>query len=124
MKEGKDLRKTIGSFFVVEIIVGVVCFYFFSPESLLYLGIVTVIELFTIAVVSGFVIVIINNEFELLPINDCKSLKGRMSIFLAIALFLIIFYFLQGFIPYRDPFTLAWLGGLNVGLMANIVCYS
>lgn len=127
MKKSKDLKKTIGSFFVTEIIIGLVCFYFLSPRSLLYFGLVTVtvIELFTIAVVSGFVIVIINNKFELWPINDCKVSKGRtISTFLAVGLFLFLFFLLQDFIPYRDLFTLGWLVAMNAYLMGTILCYS
>jgi|GEM_PF-2169320 len=124
MKKSNDLRKNIAYFFVGEMIFGVVCFYFLSPETPLYLEIVTVIEVFIIAVVSGFVIVIINNKFELLPINDCKSRRERRGIFPAAVLFLFLFFLLDDFIPCREPLILSWLGGMNVFLMANIICHS
>ena len=126
MKKSNDLRKNIAYFFVGEMIFGVVCFYFLSPETPLYLEIVAVIEVFIIAVVSGFVIVIINNKFEFLPINDCKSRRGRIGIFPATVLFLFLFLFLllHDFIPCREPLILSWLAGMNVFLMANIICHS
>jgi len=124
MKKSNDLRKTIAYFFAVEMIVSVVFFYFFSPETPLYLPIVAVIGVFIIAVVSGFVIVIINNMVWLFPPDDCKSRRGRRGIFPAGVLFFFLSFPLLYFLCIDSCRLSSLLVIINVFLMGNIICHS